>query len=98
MPPDYSIQELARRLDEVVGTLEGLVSRLDATYLRRDLFDAKSQTAELARDRQSDAMAALTDRVAQLEDDKKWLVRLVLGFIVLAVLGAVFAAAKVGGH
>ena len=31
-------------------------------------------------------------RVAQLEDDKKWLVRLVLGFIVLGILGAIFVA------
>ena len=35
---------------------------------------------------------AVVARVAQLEDDKKWLVRLVLGFIVLGILGAIFVA------
>lgn len=42
-------------------------------------------------------MTGLEDRVVQLEDDKKWITRLVIGFIVLAVLGAIFAVSKAGG-
>lgn len=42
----------------------------------------------------SDSFKALETRVADLEDDKKWLVRLVVGFIVFGVLAAVFAVSK----
>ena len=39
----------------------------------------------------------LERRIDALEDDKKWLVRLVVGFIILGVLGAVFAVSQAGG-
>lgn len=48
-----------------------------------------------AADRQ--VVQNLTTRVEALEDDKKWLTRLVIGFIVLGVLGAIFAVSKAGG-
>lgn len=42
-------------------------------------------------------LAALEKRILNLEDDKKWLVRVVISFIVVGVLTAIFAVAKVGG-
>lgn len=42
-------------------------------------------------------LEALTKRVSDLEDDKKWLTRIILSFVILGVLSAVFVAAKVGG-
>ena len=36
-------------------------------------------------------------RIAELEDDKKWLTRIILSFIVVGVLGAVFVVSKAGG-
>lgn len=42
-------------------------------------------------------LTALEKRILNLEDDKKWLVRVVISFIVVGVLTAIFAVAKVGG-
>lgn len=53
-----------------------------------DALDGKASKAELE---------SLKSRVSDLEDDKKWLTRLVFGFIILGVLGAVFAVAQLGG-
>ena len=44
-----------------------------------------------------DVVDALVKRVDDLEDDRKWLIRLVIGFIILAVLGAVFAVSQGAG-
>ncbi len=41
-------------------------------------------------------VTSLEQRVDDLEDDRKWLIRLVIGFIVLGVLGAIFIASKGG--
>lgn len=38
----------------------------------------------------------LVRRVDSLEDDKKWLVRLVGAFIIMGILGAVFVTKSVG--
>lgn len=63
-------------------------ARLDRiTDLEKDLVEKAG----------SPEFKALKDRVTDLEDDKKWLTRLLIGFIILAVLAAVFAVSKQGG-
>ena len=99
-PPDateYILQELARRLDEVTSRLESALSRQDSIYVRKDVYDQAQQTAREADKRQDDRVTVLAGRIDDLEDDKKWLVRLVIGFIVLGVLGAVIGFAKAAG-
>ena len=75
--------ELAKLLD-VVKTL--------ATVER--IASLEEQVKKMAS---KDEVKPLAEKVADLEDDKKWLVRLVIGFIILGVLGALFAVSKAGG-
>ena len=106
-PPDEgpSLGELSRQVRDVFARFEGLARRLeDGQFVRTDLYvvyrESVTQALALLQERmkffeankidKSD-LDVLEKRIAQLEDDKKWLVRLVLGFIVLGVLGAVFA-------
>lgn len=76
-----------QKLSEIVTKADKLASMDKINTIETDLKElADKQTVQ-----------SLTSRVEALEDDKKWLTRLVIGFIVLGVLGAVFAASKVGG-
>lgn len=86
---EYILQELARRLDEVTSRLEGGLNRLDGTYVRKDVWTEAQGTIAAERTRQSDKIAVLETRVDELENDKQWLVRLVIGFIIVGILGAV---------
>ena len=88
--------EIARRLDEVAGRFEALANQLDMKYVRNDLFTAYKELVEAKNKVQDQALADTQKRVAELEDGRKWLSRLIIGFIVLAVLGAVFTVAKTG--
>lgn len=125
MPPQeegVGIGELSRQVRDVLARFEGLATRLDSSYVRRDNFDLYSQlvnqalaglqdgvkklaSAEavnnLAADIEGKASKGQVDsletRIKDLEDDKRWLVRLVATFIILGVLGAVFAVSKAGG-
>ena len=94
---EYILQELARRLDEVTSRLENGLSRFDSTYIRKDVYDQAQKTAEAEHTAQELKIKNLESRLDDLEDDKKWLVRLVIGFIVLGVLGAVIGFAKAAG-
>lgn len=106
-PPDEgpSLGELSRQVRDVFARFEGLARRLeDGQFVRTDLYILYRESVNGALAILQERMKAfesnkidkadldvLEKRIAQLEDDKKWLVRLVLGFIVLGVLGAVFA-------
>lgn len=107
-PPDegISVGELSRRLSDTLVRIEGLARRLeDGQFVRTDLYTARQEAVNVAlaalqdkvRDLDGDKaednqLSSLVARVEQLEDDKKWLLRLVIGFIILGVLGAIFIA------
>lgn len=78
-------------VDQAIANLQALVATLaradKVEDLERDMIDKAS----------SSSVDALTKRVNDLEDDKKWLTRLVIGFIILGVLGAVFAVSQGAG-
>lgn len=90
MADDRTLGEIARALDLVVTRFENLANQLDTKYVRKDLFDANVTLHNTEMDQ-------IRSRVGDLEDGRKWLSRLVLGFIIIAVLGAVFTVAKAGG-
>lgn len=98
---NYILAELTRRLDEVASRLETGFARMDATYVRQDLFDLTiSRSSDSLRALQASAEEAnkmVTKRISELEDDKKWLTRLLIGFIIMGVLAAVYGAARLGG-
>ena len=100
-----SVGELARQVRDVLTRLEGLAIRLETQFVRTDIFALYKENVNTALmgaqekikthdDSKVDrsAFSALETRVSQLEDERKWLIRLVIGFIILGVLGAVFAA------
>lgn len=104
------IGELARQVRDVFSRIEGIAQRLESgQFVRTDLYNLYKESIDarigqllasialLTSNKADDLVVkALEARVAQLEDDKKWLVRLVLTFVVLAVLAAAFAASKAG--
>lgn len=75
-------------VDQAIRNLQGTVGKL-AT-----LETASSLKSEVDGKASDGALKGLEQRVSELEDDRKWLVRLVLGFIILGVLGALYV---VGG-
>lgn len=93
-----SLSEIGRILEALRGDtetrldrIEGKFDKLDHTYVRRDLYDAemRANTAQVEGYR---------ERLAKLEDANQWLVRLVGGTIITAVLGGLFTASRfVGG-
>ena len=100
---EVSLGELSRRLSEVFVRFETLAGRLEAgQFVRTDLYvlykenvntQLKALQDRVASVESAKADKTLEQRVANLEDTNRWLMRLVIGFIILAVLGAVFAAA-----
>lgn len=106
------IAELARQVRDVLVRFETLGARLETQFVRADIFqlwlqsfqqDLKDLTAtkekehkELA-ERDKSERDHLTKRVSDLEDNIKWVVRLVIGFILLGILGAALTFTKGGG-
>ena len=79
--------ETTRRIDDLVSRLEALSVRLETKYVRFDLFEASKQLAEAER-------AQINQRLEKMESRSEWLLRLVGGMIVTAVLGLVITAAR----
>lgn len=104
MPGDQSgigIGELSRQVRDVLLRFEGLATRLDTSYVQKELYNLRQEVIDksflaLEKDKaENSTVEELRKRIESLEDDKKWLVRLVIGFIILAILGAIFVASGV---
>jgi uncharacterized membrane protein YheB (UPF0754 family) len=84
--------ELYKQLvNQTLQQLQTTVAQLASAEKVKDL------EADIEAKASKGTVAALESAVKELQDDKKWLTRLILGFIILAVLGAIFAAAQIGG-
>lgn len=101
------MQDVLTRFGSLVETIETRYVRKDLLDLYKEgiasqiagykaALDALEKSA-VDKDTYVAEKAALEKRVSELEDSNKWLFRLVVGFIILAVLGAVFTAANFGG-
>lgn len=84
---DRTLGEVARRLDEVFTRIESVTSDLPKTFVNKDLFEAYKELANANHDKLQIQIDQAEKRVADLEDDKKWLYRLIIGAVILAVLG-----------
>lgn len=104
--------ELSRQVREVLVRFETLGARLETQFVRADIFqlwrqkleeDLKELIANKERDHKELEKSAQTERdhlvkrISDLEDNVKWFVRLVLGFVLLAVIGAAITLGKGGG-
>lgn len=95
------IGELSRQVRDVLVRFEGLVARLDSSFLQKELYNLRQQVIDKSfvdletGKADKSTTEELRKRIENLEDDKKWLVRLVIGFIILGILGAIFVASGV---
>ena len=71
-----TIGELSRQVSGALIRMEATVSKLETQYVSRELFNLWQNTTD--------------NRLRQLEDNNKWLVRLVIGFVIAGILGALF--------
>lgn len=81
----YSIYQ--QLVDQAMKTLQ------DTTKQLATAETANSLKAEVEGKASMGALKGIEQRVSELEDDRKWLVRLIIGFIILGVLGAIYVAA-----
>lgn len=103
-----SLMELARRIQEFYTRLEAIALRMETTYVTKDIYDlnnklidqrfqAQSEYAESLRKTSQGEIDTLRETIKELEDDKTWLVRLVIGAFILAAIGIIFAGSKAIG-
>ena len=85
--------ELGRRFDEIANRLEGLLVRLDATYVRQDLWRSEKDSIE---GRWKQEVDALKDRTTAIESRQEWVIRTVGAVVIMAVLGTIFLV-RTGG-
>ena len=86
----YVSKELYQLRQEVLDRIiRGIEDSLSKTCSAETVKAIEAEKASVA------ALDDLRKRVDTLEDDKKWLTRLVAAFIILGVLGAVFVASGV---
>lgn len=93
---DPNLGEVARRLDEVFRRYESIANDLPKTFVSRDLFESYKDLAKTQADGLQILIGTQEKRIADLEDDKKWLYRLVIGAVIMALLGVVLGLA--GGN
>lgn len=93
--------ELSRQVQSVLSRFEGLVVRLDESFVSKNLYDLfkqliEQQISDLRRTQDTlttkEQLAALEVRVKSLENNLQWIVRIVVTFVVLGILGAVFVS------
>lgn len=87
-------QQYKEAVNQALAALERRVKEIEDGKVGKSGFDiVAAQVKALDTDKVDKTMFdAVVVRVGQLEDDEKWLVRLVLGFIILGILGAIFVA------
>lgn len=90
---EQSLGEVARRLDDVFKRYEQIANELPKTFVTKDLFEARVEVILAQIEAKTSSHIVLEKRIADLEDDKKWLYRLIIGAIILALLGLLISAA-----
>jgi hypothetical protein len=93
-PADPTLGEVARRLDDVLSRFEKLAGDLPRTFVSRDLFDSYKETTAAKNDLMESEHRDLARRINELEDDKKWLYRLIVGAVILAIVSIAFTAGR----
>lgn len=91
---EQSLGEIARRLDEVFQRYEHIANSLPATFVSREAFDSYKELVRAEKTVLTVQIEGYERRISELEDDKKWLWRLVVGAVILALLGFVISTTK----
>lgn len=77
-------------VDQAIKSLQDTTKTLATAETTKNLRDEVERRASIGQ------VESLEQRLEQLEDDRKWMVRLIMSFIILSVLGAVFVVSKGG--
>jgi hypothetical protein len=104
-PP--GVGELSRQVREVLGRFEGLVNKLEAQFVTKEIFKLytdqmtrelehliKGQDQQVAAEKERNDQ--LDKRIAKIESNITWIVRLVLAAVVVALLAGI-GLSKAGG-
>ena len=98
----YILDDLTKRLAETAQRFESAMGRLDSTYVRKDVYDLDRQNAAatvLASDAALRVTTTdLTRRLDSMDEARTWLVRLVAGAVLTALVGVAIAVITAGGH
>lgn len=85
--------ELSRTVRDVLGRFEALANKLDVQFVNKDIFklysDGVARELEHLIKGQEQRDAQLEQRIQKLENNITWVVRIVIGAVVLAVLAAI---------
>lgn len=104
-----TVGELARGLQSVLVRFEGLIQRIELNYVQKDVYELGIKLSEAAdkalktaveteqRDRETHD-EALRQRIDKLESNQAWLVRTIIGAVVLAVLAGVLVTRRSVGQ
>lgn len=87
---DDNFRLYQRLVDQAIASLQKAVQELASLEMVKNLkteVDAKASKGQVA---------GLEEDIKELQDDKKWLIRLIVGFIVMGVLTAVIVIPKLG--
>ena len=83
--PDESIIPILQRLDRMEKHLDAIDARIEALdnkFVTRDVIEARSMS-------QGERIGHLERDVSGLSDDKKWVMRIILGLVITSLIGLV---------
>lgn len=102
MADEISTHELARQVRDVLQRFQSLADRMDTVYTTKEMFtlfktlidqeiaNLKEKIKSVEEDKsEKNTVDSLTQRVAELEDSYKWITRLIVSLVVIAVVGLV---------
>ena len=104
-----TLAELARRFQDLTIRFEQIATRIETAYVTKEFFEitmqlmqtrheSLQQYAESLRDQSHKEIKDLRATITDLEEDKTWLFRLVVGAVILAFMGVSLAGAKAIGN
>lgn len=92
-----TLGEIGRLLEALRGETQAFRNEVNArfdeiagTYVRRDVYDAEARA-------NASYVKGLEERVVTLEGNQAWIARIIIGAVVMAILGGLFAATKLVG-
>jgi hypothetical protein len=99
---EIGVAELSRQVRDVLARFQTLADRLENTYTTKEMFSLykilvdqaiktlQDKVIELDRDKAEKSVeTSLAQRIANLEDNQKWIARLIVSLIIVAVVGTV---------
>ena len=94
---DRTLGEVARRLDEVFSRYEKIANDLPLRFVSRDVYDGYRELAAARESAMGQRVASLEKRIDNLESDKTWLYRLIVGAVILALVALVLGTTHATG-